>query len=203
MESVLAQSSCVISFADTSGSRPGIKIDASNSFLLSQLYLYDPKGPVRQVPDATIETLRRSDANFHLGHRLSSQSPQLILSIMEERGPNQAMGWLGPIIQSEPEILEALPAACLCEVLLHLTECRPFPLELIVKLQGRLQISRFLDPASHQALQDVLIYFFQRLASSKRADREKAKSALNVFFVKDMEELAMHQGNPGAMEVTR
>lgn len=36
---------------------------------------------------------------------------------MNRQGAQKSLVWLGPIIQSEPDTLDALPIVCLCELL--------------------------------------------------------------------------------------
>eukprot|EP01119_Soliformovum_irregulare_P012513 TRINITY_DN3254_c0_g1_i1.p1 TRINITY_DN3254_c0_g1~~TRINITY_DN3254_c0_g1_i1.p1 ORF type:complete len:1741 (+),score=643.50 TRINITY_DN3254_c0_g1_i1:485-5707(+) len=172
-----------------------VKIDETNSILLPLIMRYDTPGPVHPIPEPLLQKLKFLDQQFHLGHRLSSQSPHLILSIMEERGPSSAMGWLGPIIQSEPEILESLPIICLCEALIYLADTRPLPMELITKLHHRLQGYRNIVGCGTKPLQEILTYFFNRLSSLKKRDRDKARAALNIFMARDPEEISGNEAN--------
>lgn len=73
----------------------------------------------RKPPDSFISKMQSFDTQFRISHKLSCcRSPDFLLDIMNAQGSAQSMNWLGPIIQAEPDTLDALPISFLCELLL-------------------------------------------------------------------------------------
>ncbi len=93
---------------------------------------------------------------------------------MNRQGAQASMVWLGPVIQSEPDTLEALPGVCLCELLVIvqaentestkylLISAFSYPLSLLSRLLSRLL--HYLINSGTSSTIELLEYFLERLS---------------------------------------
>lgn len=153
----------------------------------------DPMGPARRPPKAVLDQLQTLNSQLKLGHLLCrSRKPDLLLDIIHRQGATQSMPWLSDLVQNSEGDFNHLPVQCLCEFLLsnssNLCWENSRDVELLNYLQDLLKDSSIENQI---VCVEVLEYFFRRLASVGKQQRQSALTALKVLlkvFVSEDEE---------------
>ncbi|XP_019853906.1 PREDICTED: integrator complex subunit 1-like [Amphimedon queenslandica] len=102
-----------------SSSSTETEVTESNSYLLNQVMLLDPRGPARKLPSSALELIKTVNGSLRLGQLLCQcRQPDFLLEIIQQQGTSKAMSWLRDLIDGSHSSLDVLPVPCLCEFLI-------------------------------------------------------------------------------------
>lgn len=159
-------------------------ITEENSILIPQLQRMDPMGPARRPPKTVLDQLQALNSSLKLGHLLCrSRKPDLLLDIIHRQGATQSMPWLSDLVQNSEGDFNHLPVQCLCEFLLsnsaNLSSDNIRDVELLNYLQDLLKDSGL---ERQIVCVEVLEYFFRRLTSVGKQQRQSALTAIKLLL---------------------
>ncbi|XP_065331836.1 integrator complex subunit 1 [Cloeon dipterum] len=174
--------------------KPSRVITEQSSHFLQTLTVFDPIGPARRPPPASLAELQSLNDVLHLGHRLCRcRSPDFLLDVIQRQGTSQAMPWLADLVNSSDGSLCHLPVQCLCEFLL--SDLVPMAehsrqqkhQQLVNHLKNMLAVKD--SPESLAQCLEVLVYFMGRLGSHQACNRHQAIKALRLLLDEDEDEV--------------
>lgn len=159
-------------------------ITEENSSLIPLLQRMDPMGPVRRPPKSVLDQLQSLNSSLKLGRLLCrSRKPDLLLDIISRQGATQSMPWLSDLVQNSEGDLHHLPVQCLCEFLLsnsaNLNSDNSRDVELLNYLQDLL---KDISPERQEICGEVFEYFFRRLSSDSKQQRQSALTSIKLLL---------------------
>ncbi|OQV15849.1 Integrator complex subunit 1 [Hypsibius exemplaris] len=173
------------------GNAKKIVVTEANSRKLKDYMRFDPKGHFRYPPESFLKVMESLGRTLDLGKIFSGcRNPDFLLDILNEKGTAASLPWLLEITTSSKSMFDVLPVECVCEMLSNslmktptgTAEKREQDLQKCRNLAIRLSDSVRGDSSDLQNVQKTLDFFCDRLRAPTAADREIARTGLEIVF---------------------
>ncbi|GAU90118.1 hypothetical protein RvY_02583 [Ramazzottius varieornatus] len=172
------------------GTAKNLVVPESSAKMHKDFTRFDPNGAFRQPPESFLKMMDGLNKSLELGRIFSGcRQPDFLLEMLRDKGTSASLPWLLEITSSSKSMFEVLPVECVCEMLSNsllksstTSERGEADFQKCRHLASRLSESVSAEGADVNNILKTLNFFGGKLGAETAAEREIARTALEIMF---------------------